>query len=73
MTDFESIVVAIAEIHVKYPELRFTQVLQMLNINTTIPISPMPLIEDNFHKEDKEVLEGVKQVLIDLDKELKQK
>ena len=72
MTDFETIVVALVEANKKWPELRFTQVLQVLEINL-IELADTPehghLITDNFYTDDKTVLKDIEQALKELQNE----
>jgi len=69
MTDFETIVVALVEANKKWPELRFTQVLQALDINMLDLggiLKDGRVIADNFYTEDKEVLKDIEQALKEL-------
>jgi len=63
MTDFETIVIALVEANKKWPELRFTQILQVLNINTKGSTNGLG---DNFHHTDKKILKDIKESLTEL-------
>jgi|TARA_R110000851_G_scaffold51380_2_gene122002 hypothetical protein len=66
MTDFETIIVALVEVNKKYPKLRFTQMLQTLNINT-FENQGQPLgIKDNFYVSDKIILMKIEKALKNL-------
>jgi len=70
MTDFETIVIALVEANKKWPELRFTQVLQVLDINTRRLGGDGVRISENFYTEDKEVLKDIEQALKELQNEI---
>lgn len=61
MTDFETIVVALVEANKKWPELRFTQVLQTLDINWRSLGGDGIKISDNFYDEDVKVLKRIEE------------
>ena len=63
MTDFETIVVALVEVNKKYPDLRFTQVLDMLDINSSKQEGRTAKLIENFYDEDTKVLNRVKEAL----------
>ena len=73
MTDFETIVIALVEANKKWPELRFTQVLQVLEINM-LDLCNTPLCEkgitDNFYTEDKQVLKDIEHALKELQNDI---
>ena len=64
MTDFETIIISLVEVNKKWPDLRFTQMLQKLNINTFEGQGKNSLcIKDNFYVSDKIILMKIEKAL----------
>lgn len=64
MTDFETIIISLVEVNKKWPDLRFTQMLQKLNINTFEGQGKnSSCIKDNFYVSDKIILMKIEKAL----------